>query len=234
MSEAPSNARGRVKAMAHESLGRNDPIAWFDRVYREARGQPGAVPWADLEPNPALLSWVKLSPGGEAARSSWDGCGERALVVGAGLGDDAEYLSARGCDVVAFDVSDTAVAWCKERFPASRVRYEVADLLAPPASYAGAFDFVLEAYTIQSLPPGSAERARAIDVLPTFLAPGGLLLVIARFADRLPARDEGPPWPLVAEELDALGRKLPRGSLGRDEIEDDGVRRVRASYRRPR
>jgi len=170
MSEAPSNARGRVKAMAHESLGRNDPIAWFDRVYREARGQPGAVPWADLEPNPALLSWAKLSRGGESARSSWDGCGERALVVGAGLGDDAEYLSSRGCDVVAFDVSDTAVAWCKKRFPRSRVRYEVADLLAPPASYAGAFDFVFRLLILSRL-----QRGRVLLLFDLNQAPGAFL-----------------------------------------------------------
>jgi SAM-dependent methyltransferase len=212
-------ARGKVKATAHESLAKGDALAWFERVYQDAQGTTGAVPWADLAPNPGLLAWIK----GE----SWDGCGERALVVGCGLGDDAEYLSARGCHVTAFDVAPTAVAWCKKRFPTSRVDYVVADLLVAPNAWTGAFDFVFEAYTIQSLPPGSKERASAIRVLSTFLAPGGRLLVLARSADRMPAIDEGPPWPLVRAEVDAIGEIVSFDEYA----EDDGVRRFRAAFR---
>jgi SAM-dependent methyltransferase len=211
-------ARGKVKAAAHESLAKGDAIAWFDRVYRDAQGATDAVPWADLAPNPGLLEWIK--------RGSFDGCGDRALVVGCGLGDDAEYLSARGCIVTAFDVAPTAVAWCKRRFPSSRVSYEVADLLAPPSSYANAFDFVFEAYTIQSLPPGSKERARAIRVLSTFLAPGGTLLVLARGVDVASGIDDGPPWPLVRAELDACGDLADFDEYA----EADGVRRFRATF----
>src|SRR5262249_8762563 len=147
--------RAKVKAAAHESLAKGDATAWFDRVYRDAQGAAGEVPWADLVPNPGLLQWI--------VRGSWDGCGDRALVGGCGLGAAAEYLSAGGCLVTAFDIAPTAIEWCKQRFPASRVRYEVADLL----TYEGEFDFVFEAYTIQSLPPGSVERAQAIRVLST-------------------------------------------------------------------
>jgi hypothetical protein len=38
--------------------------------------------------------------------------------------------------------------------PEELVDYVVADALAPPAEWAGAFDFVLGSYTLQVLPPG--------------------------------------------------------------------------------
>jgi SAM-dependent methyltransferase len=211
-----------VKALAHESLAKGDAVGWFDRVYEQAASDPSAVPWADLEPNPSLRSWWK--------KTSWDGCGDRALVVGCGLGDDAECLSARGCVVTAFDLSPKAIAWAKQRFPESRVTYVAADLLSSPAEWRGAFDFVFEAYTVQSLPPGSAERARALAVLRDFLAPNGKLLVVARFTDSLPGRDDGPPWPLVPAELEAAGEGLARE--GQDDFDDAGTRRVRAWWHR--
>jgi len=67
------------------------------------------------------------------------------------------------------------------RFAGSPVKYEVADLLAPPPEWAGAFDLVAEIYTVQAL-YGKA-RAAAIGALPGLVAPGGTLLVIARATD---------------------------------------------------
>jgi SAM-dependent methyltransferase len=208
-----------VKAAAHESLAHGDALAWFDRVYREARGDTSAVPWADLTPNPALVAWLDQLEGGSTA-----------LVVGCGLGDDAECIASRGLRVTAFDLSATAVAWCRERFPATQVVYEVADLLAPPERYSGAFDLVFEAYTIQSLPPASEERSRAIAALAHFAALGGTLLVLARFADALPRLEDGPPWALVRSEIDAAGAGLR--ALAAQEYVEDGVRRVSAAFQR--
>ncbi len=70
----------------------------------------------------------------------------KALVVGCGLGDDAEFLSQQGFTVTAFDVSPTAIAWCKQRFPGSTVSYHVTDLFEPSAKWLSSFDFVLEYY----------------------------------------------------------------------------------------
>ena len=47
--------------------------------------------------------------------------GKKALKIGCGLGDDAEYLTETGMEVTAFDISETAIRWCHERFPDSRV-----------------------------------------------------------------------------------------------------------------
>jgi len=50
------------------------------------------------------------------------------------------------------DTAPTAVDWCKRRFPGTAVRYAVADVLEPPASWFARFDLVHEAYTLQVLP----------------------------------------------------------------------------------
>ncbi|HEY8075085.1 MAG TPA: class I SAM-dependent methyltransferase [Labilithrix sp.] len=218
-------SRAKVRDTAHASLARGDALAWFERVYEDAAGAAEAVPWADLAPNPELVAWTKSS--------GWDGCGERALVVGCGLGDDAAWLSARGCHVSAFDLSKTAIAWCEKRFPDSRVAWRVADLLAPPAEWSRAFDFVFEAYTIQSLPPASDERRRAIAGLARFVAPGGTLLVLGREADALPALADGPPWALVRAEIEACGAGLAQvGAIDRWHEKGDPVGRFRLVCRR--
>ena len=52
---------------------------------------------------------------------------QKALIIGCGLGDDAEALAKLGFEVTAFDISTSAIAWCQQRFPDSTVNYLVAD-----------------------------------------------------------------------------------------------------------
>ena len=66
-----------------------------------------------------------------------DGAGRRAVVVGAGLGADAEHLVQHGWRTVAFDVSPAAVRLARQRHPDSQVAYQVADLLALPPDLVG-------------------------------------------------------------------------------------------------
>jgi SAM-dependent methyltransferase len=174
-----------VHELAQAALARGEPVEWFEELYANARSTD-AIPWAQLRPHPLLAEWLRSHA-----------VSGRALVVGCGLGDDAEGLAAAGLDVMAFDVSPSAIAWCRRRFPGSRVRYEVADAFALPAEWAQAFDFVLEIHTVQALPPPlQAPLAAAIAAT---VAPGGTLLAIARGRTR--DAEEGPPWPLTADEL---------------------------------
>jgi SAM-dependent methyltransferase len=185
-------ARARVRALAREAIEAGRPTAWFDALYREAGGDASRVPWADLAPNGALAAWAGR-PGALAGV-------RRACVVGCGLGDDAEHLAALGPLVTAFDVSPTAVAWARRLHPSSRVRYETADLLALPAAWRGAFDLVVEVYTLQALPP--PVRARAAPEVVSLLAPGGRLFLFTRvFDERAGTPPEGPPWPLSRDEV---------------------------------
>ena len=184
-----SDPRARARDLARWSIARGDATGWFERLYVESERDGFPISWVDLVPNRYLVDWLSSHP---TARG-------RGLVVGCGYGDDAELLAARGLQVVAFDVAPSAIARCRSRFPESSVRYEVADVLAPPAAWASAFDFVFEAYTVQVLPgPARAVCARSI---AGFVAPGGALLVVAR--SRRHEEPEGlMPWPITRAELD--------------------------------
>ena len=181
------------------------------------------IPWADGLPNPDLLAFWRNHPQPAANKS--------ALVVGSGLGDDAEQLASWGFGVTAFDISETAIRATRKRFPKSKVDYVAADVLAPPPNWSGQFDFVFEANTLQALP--SELRAVAITKVPEFVAPGGQLLVIAR--GREPFEPEGEvPWPVTRAEFSAF----PRAGLTEISFEDfldqetPPLRRFRALYQR--
>lgn len=209
--------------LAEAAVERGEPTAWFEELYRRAETE-AQVPWADGRPNPHLVEWLDA---GEV-----EGAGRRALVVGCGLGDDVEALAARGFEATGFDVSPTAIEWCRERFPESGATYLVADLFDPPAAFRRAFDLVVEVYTLQSLP--RPERRRALAAVASFVAPGGTLLVVARGRDADEAAD-GPPWPLTrAEVLAATDEGLALREF--DDYEDEQtppVRRFRATFERP-
>ncbi len=182
--------RARARELAAEFAARGDNVGWFDAFYREAGGDNQQIPWADLEPNKFLQAWVEKNP--------LKGNGRKALVVGCGLGDDAKYLYDLGFNVTAFDISPTAIEWAKRIHAAIDIRFEVADLFEPFPEWLGAFDFVLEVYTIQPLP--LEMRERVIDAIAGFVAPGGELIVVARGRED----DEEPaelPWPLSRKEL---------------------------------
>ena len=216
-------SRAKARELAKQHLAVGDAVGWFEPLYTSAAGDPRAISWADMCPNPNLLAWLAGPHGGQL--------GTRALVVGCGLGDDAEELARRGQQLTAFDVAATAVDWCRRRFPQSAVAYVVADLLQPPDAWRGAFDFVFEAYTLQVLPP--QVRKQAMQNLAACIAPGGTLLVIAR--GREPHEPEGDmPWPLMRAELSTLERVGLTCESFEDylDAEDPPVRRFRATYRR--
>ena len=107
-----------------------------------------------------------------------------------------------GYTTTAFDVSRTAVTAARRRFPHSAVRYKTADLLSPPPSWAGAFDLVVEVFTVQVL-TGAARRT-AIARTAQLVAPGGRLLVIAGAHGE--HDDPGQmPWPLTRAEIESFG-----------------------------
>ncbi len=180
--------RKSVREIARRHLDRGDAKGWFEQVYAGAQGNSDHVPWADLQPHPLLADWLDGLQSGPV----------EALDVGCGLGDNAEALAAAGMAVTAFDLSPSAIRWAKQRFASSKVRYQSADLFAPPAIWRQKFDFINEIYTLQSLP--EPLRRRAIKAIASFVKPGGTLLVICRGrAESEPA--EGPPWPLAKSEI---------------------------------
>ncbi|WP_309234384.1 class I SAM-dependent methyltransferase [Nocardia sp. XZ_19_385] len=179
--------------LASEALRRGDPTGWFEQLYAEAAAGSAIVPWDAAAPNPLLVEWVSRRPPAHAD--------QRALVIGCGLGRDAEYIAAQGFRTTAFDISETALATARARFPESTVDYVVADLRSPPEPWVGAFDLVVEAITVQSMP--LSVRDQAIVQVSSLVAPGGTLLVISGI--RAEGEDvDGPPWPLTRSEIDAF------------------------------
>ncbi len=166
---------------------RDEAVGWFEPLYQSAADNPSTIPWANMTPNPHLTRWLDTN-------NVEDGAGRHALVIGCGLGDDAEELGRRGYAVTAFDISGTAVRLCNERFPNSPVDYVVADMFTPPKDWLQAFDFVLEINIVQALP--LSMRAEAIAAQVQFVAPAGLLLLICRGRPDDDTTPTGPPWPL--------------------------------------
>lgn len=209
--------------MIQEHLERGDGVGWFEPFYALAQGDSAAIPWAKMGPRQDLVLWAQE---GRAA-----GNGQSALVIGCGLGDDAEFLAELGYRVTAFDVSPTAVEWCRQRFPGSAVDYRVADLFAPPVEWLGSFALVVEDYIVQALPV--AMRLQAVQAVAALPALGGLLLAIGIGIDDVSLRSSL-PWPLTAEELALFEESgLVRTSFHRYPDPMDATRfRYRAEYRR--
>jgi hypothetical protein len=214
-----------VRKIIREHYDRGDSQGWFETLYAWAGDDPSKIPWADKRPNKNLVSWLQ--------REQVRGHGRSACVVGCGLGDDAELLARHGFKVTAFDLSKSAIDWCARRFPGSRVAYRQADLLNLPPEFVGGFEFVFEAYTLQTLP--RSLRARGIDAVASLpKRGGGELLVICRGRDE--QDDPGDlPWPLTSAEIarfDAMGlRRLSSEDYMDDE--DPPVRRFRVLWTAP-
>lgn len=200
VSDPIEERRARARELAKEFADRGDSFGWFDAFYREAGGDNEQIPWADLEPNKFFKIW--------ADNIGLKGNGRKALVVGCGLGDDAKYLDELGFRVTGFDISPTAIEWAKRLHAETDIQFEVADLFDPPGRWlpptaggtdrTGAFDFVLEVYTIQPLP--IEIREQVIDSIAAFVANDGELVVVTRGRED----DEEPaelPWPLSRRDL---------------------------------
>ncbi|HJT33652.1 MAG TPA: class I SAM-dependent methyltransferase [Pirellulales bacterium] len=216
------NSRTRARALAAQHLGEGDYLGWFEPLYAEAGDNPRDIPWVDLSPNPHLVSWFS-EESGRVPRGS-------ALVVGCGLGDDAEYLGAHGFRVTAFDVSPTAVDWCRRRFPQSPVVYEVRDLFHAPIAWRGAFDLIFEAYTLQVFP--QSIRPGAMREMSKWLSPAGRLVVITRGRE-IDGPEGQMPWPLTRAELGMFEEAGLACQRFDDFLDDEQppVRRFRACYR---
>jgi SAM-dependent methyltransferase len=226
VTDGPSSGwRRRADRLAGESIAAGDPTGWFERLY--AAGLRGEVdmPWDREQPDRRLTDWTR----------GRDGAGRRALVVGCGLGADAEHVAGLGFDTDAFDVAESAIRTARARHPRSAVRYRQADLLTPPAEWCGVFDLVVESYTVQAMP--DTFRTRAIAGVTGMVGPGGTLLVIASAhghghgsgGDQRP----GPPWPLTEAEINSFAvGDLVTVRVGRDDADLRWPRWV-AEFRRP-
>lgn len=160
---------------------------WFEDLYQKNKTSQEKIPWAKQSVNPLLQSYLD-------EKSIHKG---KALVIGCGLGDDAIALEMAGYEVVAIDISQTALDLAKERFPDSKVSFEKQDIFDMPPNYESYFDFIFEALTIQSLP--IEFRTKMIKAIVQSISKEGKLLLVAHKKESV---FKGPPWPLIQEEVD--------------------------------
>jgi len=217
------NSKLATQNLAKAYADRGNPNGWFEEFYARTDGDIRKVYWADLKPNPPLLAWLEKHLMPAAAQ---------AITIGCGLGDDAEVLAQHGYRVTAFDISPTAIDMCRQRYPASRVDYQVTDLFDYPAEWRRGFDLVYECNTIQIL--AGADRNQALEAISDLVRPGGKVLVSCRSRNAGEKLDEF-PLALTRDEIDGFRK----AGLSEDHFEayaddqDPPVPHFFAIYRRP-
>lgn len=212
----------KYKAMVKRHQENDDPLGWFDSIYTDAKGNYKNVFWADLEPSPYLLKWLKKCESTQ---------GKKAIAIGCGVGDDAEAMSQAGYEVTAFDISPEAIKLCKQRYPDSKVNYLVEDLFNYPLSWKEDFDLIYECNTIQVLP--GKYRAQARDAMVSLMAKDAYILVSCR-SRKTGEQEDDIPLPLDKKEIDtfkACGLK-EKSFLAYDDDQVPSIPHFFASYQK--
>jgi ubiquinone/menaquinone biosynthesis C-methylase UbiE len=179
-----------------------------------------------METHPSFHSWLTQNP--------LEGDGKLALVVGCGMGDDAIELESLGFRVTAFDVSETAIKFCKERFSQSKVDFVQADLLKSQSQWKRKFDFVLEIFTVQALPPKYEKES--IQKISDFVASDGQILVIAEVGSEERSFENGPPWVLTSQHIGSFvscGLKVVGKYVEKDSSNNNDIGTYVTTFKRP-
>jgi SAM-dependent methyltransferase/GNAT superfamily N-acetyltransferase len=221
LNEGKSRDRAIARKLAYDFNSTGRPLDWFESLYQSGEKDISLIPWADYKPNPNLVEWIELNKSIIKSGS--------CLVVGCGLGDDAEYLAETGLEVDSFDISATAISLCKKRDSNSRVNYFVDDITK--LENKKKYDFIFEAYTLQVLPFDL--RQKALLNFANLLNKEGLLLIICRARD-IDENIGNMPWPLTKEEFEIL--KTDFECLSFEDYQENSeippVRRFRILYKK--
>lgn len=180
--------------LAARALRAGEPTAWFEELYAAGRCREIDMPWDRPSPLPLLQDWLQLR--------AWGDNRSAVVVVGCGLGIDAEYIAANGFQTTAFDISETAVRTARERYPNSSVSYCSADLLSMPSAWLRAFDLVVEIINIQALP--LTLRPQAVAAVASLVTAGGTLLAVENVRQDSDPMPDRPPWPFSRTEIESF------------------------------
>ncbi len=211
------DARERMLALFNRSMESNQPLSWFEELYQESDRDRRLIPWDWKEPHPFLVEWI----------DNFEVHGT-ALVVGCGLGEDAAFLSSKGWQVTAFDISESAVDWARKLHHQFPVEWVVADLLDMPDSWHGKFDLVLEVHILQAIPREISKLASKM--LSPLVATDGHLVSIGRI-DESEEQQTGPPWPLPIDFIQEIGTELESLEIFTATIPDKESTRYRAVWK---
>ena len=194
------------------------PLSWFEELYNQADSNRERIPWDWKEPHPFVVEWIEKSENKG-----------NALVIGCGLGEDAAYLSKKGWNVTAFDISETAIKWASEIHKDSEIEWKVADLFYLPDSWQMRYDLVLEVHILQAIQEDLMIEAR--EKLAPLVSTNGHLVCIGklRINDEIV---EGPPWPMSKESIEETGKELDIVEFHVSHIPEKEDIRYRAVWKR--
>lgn len=57
--EGKAKARAETRKLVKDSIGRGDEYKWNQELYSRAGRRAESIPWADMGPNPNLVSWLE-------------------------------------------------------------------------------------------------------------------------------------------------------------------------------
>ena len=135
----------------------------YDDRYRQVHGEN--LQWFANEPSPIVQDVMcRFSISGK----------DKVLEIGCGEGRDGGFLMSRGYDVVATDVSPTAIAYARKWFPDFGDRFKVLDCLEDKLDEK--FDFIYAVAVIHMLVP-QEDRNGFYSFLREHLKDGGLALI---------------------------------------------------------
>ena len=162
---------------------------FFENVYKNASENLDKIPWATFEANEYLQDFFK---------NKQKVTNKKALVIGCGLGDDAQFLSKMGYIVDAIDISPTSIKLAKQRFDNRDINFSVEDIFSLPSNMINNYDFIYEGLTIQSIDP--KHRIQLIEIISGLNNTKGELLLYTNYQEDIDTFG-GPPWPLYKRDL---------------------------------
>lgn len=110
----------------------------YDDRYKQVHSED--IQWFSKEPSPIVSEVI-----GESSLTKT----AKLLEIGCGEGRDAGYLLTKGYDVLATDVSEEAVAYCRKRYPEYEKQFSVLDCVTEKLSER--FDFIYAVAVVHML-----------------------------------------------------------------------------------
>ena len=133
---------------------------------------------------------------------------DNVLEIGCGTGTNAIWMAQKGCNVIATDLSPSAIDAANEKQKATgtKVEFQVSDIIEKNPVKAGSIDFVFDRGVFHVMPTES--RRVFIERVVEALSENGYWLCLAGNADEHRGENEQGPPQLKLSELVVDAEKL--------------------------
>ena len=167
-----------------------ESVNWDERY----KGDQEARPWDIGVPDSFLVGCLE----------SLEQLPKRALEIGCGTGTNSFWMAKQGIDVVATDISPTAIEAAQERarrYPVNAV-FRAEDICERSPVEPGSVDFVFDRGVYHVMSP--EQRLTFMKRVAESLSNGGWWFCLAGSADETKPTDKGPPRLKAGELIDSV------------------------------